>query len=289
MDVAKAGFPMEKYCYIAFLNKHYRNPPLETTSLDCIEAKRLLPCSLCLSCTNKTLDFFAPETSLEFAAFTEPTPASSSPSTGLKKLKLTRKERDSARSHLMDFRNSLRRKEHNRGKFLEHPQTMFLSSSIQTVLLDKMLEITSLSHLQRLVQDWRHCEAHSTMLYDVVLKVQREIRGKRNEAREARNAATRRKRAGKRKAAELSEDTDEDFDNERDETDSDLDLPENIPLPAKTTHAQKPAHAASDACTRTALQTVTNTKRPCHAPPSLLTAAKTAEEYRPRYKPWIRR
>ncbi|KAJ6572388.1 hypothetical protein DFH09DRAFT_1312685 [Mycena vulgaris] len=269
---------------------HYRNPPLETTSLDCIEAKRLLPYSLCLSRANKTLDFHAPETTPEFPAFTELTSASSSPSTSSKKIKLTRKERDNAKCHLMEFRNALRRKEHNRGKFLEHPQTMFLPSSIQTALLDKMLQITSLSHLQRLVQAWRHSEADSTALYDVVPKVQREIRGERDEAREARNAVARRKRAGKRKAAELSEDTDEDFYNEEDETDSDSDLPENIPLPAKSNRAQKPTDSkATDADTRTALQTVTNTKRPRRAAPPLLTAAKTAEEYRSQYKPRIRK
>ncbi|KAJ7867128.1 P-loop containing nucleoside triphosphate hydrolase protein [Mycena leptocephala] len=275
MDVAKAGFLMEKHCYIAFLNKHYRNPPLELTSLDCIEAKRKLPCA-----GNHT----------RISALTAPTPSTSSSSAGSKKFKLTRKERDTAKKYLVDFRNALRRKEHNRRKFLEHPQTMFLPSSIQTVLLDTMLNITSLSHLKRLVRAWRHSEAHSATLYDVVLEVQRKIRGERDKARAARNAVARRKRAGKRKAAELSEDTDEEFASEMDDIDSDSDLPENISLPAKSTRTQKSAQSnAANACTRTALQTVTNTKRPRRTVAPLSSAAKTAEEYRPQYKPRTRR
>jgi hypothetical protein len=57
MSIVKAEFILEKQCYIAFLNRHYQNPPLATSTLNCIAAKRALPCSLCASRTKKTIDF----------------------------------------------------------------------------------------------------------------------------------------------------------------------------------------------------------------------------------------
>ncbi|KAJ7885657.1 hypothetical protein B0H14DRAFT_3431613 [Mycena olivaceomarginata] len=44
MDTVKAQFLIEKWCYYSFLNRHYANPPLELTTLDCLAAKRPLPC-----------------------------------------------------------------------------------------------------------------------------------------------------------------------------------------------------------------------------------------------------
>ncbi|KAF8192853.1 hypothetical protein K438DRAFT_1969970 [Mycena galopus ATCC 62051] len=46
MEHARALLLVEQTCYYVFFNRHYGNPPLETTSLDCIAANRLLPCSL---------------------------------------------------------------------------------------------------------------------------------------------------------------------------------------------------------------------------------------------------
>ncbi|KAJ7635589.1 P-loop containing nucleoside triphosphate hydrolase protein [Mycena polygramma] len=47
MPHEKALVLSETLCIIAAINRHYANPPLEITTLDCIAAKRPLPCSLC--------------------------------------------------------------------------------------------------------------------------------------------------------------------------------------------------------------------------------------------------
>ncbi|THU91468.1 hypothetical protein K435DRAFT_841004 [Dendrothele bispora CBS 962.96] len=47
MDPAKALFLAESSCRQARINKIYTNPPSETSYLDCIDAKRRLPCDLC--------------------------------------------------------------------------------------------------------------------------------------------------------------------------------------------------------------------------------------------------
>jgi hypothetical protein len=47
MDPAKARFLAEQTCRISCSNKTYNNPPIETSYLDCVQAKRPLPCDLC--------------------------------------------------------------------------------------------------------------------------------------------------------------------------------------------------------------------------------------------------
>ncbi|KAF9048057.1 P-loop containing nucleoside triphosphate hydrolase protein [Hymenopellis radicata] len=47
MDPAKAEVLTETICLVAAKNRRWQNPPIETTSLTCIEANRPLPCSLC--------------------------------------------------------------------------------------------------------------------------------------------------------------------------------------------------------------------------------------------------
>jgi hypothetical protein len=49
---------------------------------------------------------------------------------------------------------------------------MFLPTSIQTTLTDKLLSISSPSDLQALVKTWRHSEAHSSALYEVITEIQ---------------------------------------------------------------------------------------------------------------------
>ncbi|KAJ7633588.1 P-loop containing nucleoside triphosphate hydrolase protein, partial [Mycena polygramma] len=171
MNLTKARFLTEPDCLNAFLNIHYQNPPLEVTRLDCIAANRPLPCSLCLARTEKTLKFPAPPSTPKFPAL------KSSSKTGTraklsKKLKLTRKERESASDELLSFRNSLRWQEHKRGNFTHHSQGMFLPPTIQTVLLDQLLSISSLSSLQTIVSSWRHCATHSPALYDTIRDIQ---------------------------------------------------------------------------------------------------------------------
>ncbi|KAJ7829581.1 hypothetical protein B0H14DRAFT_3465541 [Mycena olivaceomarginata] len=86
---------------------------------------------------------------------------------------------------------------------------MFLSSTFQSALLDKLLWISSLSDMDEIVQTWRHRDTHAAALYRVILKIQSNIPAEREVAREARNHASRQKRAAKRKAEEIRNTTDE--------------------------------------------------------------------------------
>ncbi|KAJ6457139.1 P-loop containing nucleoside triphosphate hydrolase protein [Mycena vitilis] len=139
MTTLKAEFITETHCHIAFYNRHYQNPPLEITTLDCIAANRLLPCALCLARSKKTLEFPAPDGTPNYPALTPaPTTVVSKRGSGSRKLKLTRKERESATTQLKKYRNSIRAQEHKSRRFLEHPQTMFLPSTISPRLLGSL-------------------------------------------------------------------------------------------------------------------------------------------------------
>jgi hypothetical protein len=167
---------------------------------------------------------------------------------------------------------------------------MFFPPSTETIVLDNLLRISSLADLQKLVSTWRHSDAHSPALYDAIVDIRAEISEQREEARVARNAAARKTRAAKRKAAELSDDTEEEEEEDAEESsevsaseaDSDDIFPATVPIPQKRL---KSAAARK----RPALKTVTNTKRARIAPPSPLTSAKIAQDYRPQYKPRVRR
>ncbi|KAJ6505453.1 P-loop containing nucleoside triphosphate hydrolase protein [Mycena sanguinolenta] len=54
METARALVLVEKKCYVGLINKLYGNPPLDITTLDCTQANRPLPCSLCLARSGKT-------------------------------------------------------------------------------------------------------------------------------------------------------------------------------------------------------------------------------------------
>ncbi|KAJ6595392.1 hypothetical protein B0H10DRAFT_2232890 [Mycena sp. CBHHK59/15] len=282
MSLVKANFILETNCYIA----HYANPPLETFSLDCLTAKRPLPCSLCLSRSSRTLDFPAPQSApilptLRSKSKSKPVPVA-------KKLKLVAHEREAAKIPLRNFRKSLRLQEHKQGKFIEHPETMFLPSTFQNVLLDKMLSISSLSDLYSHTSTWCHREDHSAALYHVILTIKDDIMEDRRIAEAAvLKAATKQKRLKKRKAAEMEDSTDKEVDKSDVEGDeSDSSLPERIELPPKSTRSRNPRSFASSATRkRAALDTVTNLPQAWRARAPQVTAAEAAKEYSRQYKP----
>ncbi|KAJ7762260.1 hypothetical protein B0H16DRAFT_1808887 [Mycena metata] len=287
----KAELITEAHCYNAFWNRLYQNPPLETSTLDCITTKRPLPCELCRVRTNKTLLFPAPDSAPNFPPLT-PLTVPKPPTRAPKKLKLTRKERESGEKKLKRFRDVLGVTEQRMGRFLEHPRIMFLPSSLVTVLLDKMLIIDSQAELELLVEDWCHRAVHPAELFEVVSEIRRGVEAKREAARLNKNAAARRKRT-KRKRIDLSDSSDEggdegeendeheemERDEGREEEASDEELPASIPLPPR-----------NGATSRRALQPVTNLeKRPRKAPRKAPTVAETAAEYGRKYKPRERR
>ncbi|KAJ7815703.1 hypothetical protein B0H14DRAFT_2603252 [Mycena olivaceomarginata] len=113
---------------------------------------------------------------------------------------------------------------------------MFLPSSIITSLFDNLLSIDSPAAMVKLplVQSWRHSGAHSASLYRVLLKVQSKIRVQRQVDWDAKNEASRQKRVAtkrmKRKAAELSDSTEEEGENgdEEDEVIEDFPAPNEL-------------------------------------------------------------
>ncbi|KAJ7791046.1 hypothetical protein B0H14DRAFT_3161092 [Mycena olivaceomarginata] len=234
MSLIKAKFLTESHCYVAFLNIHFQNPPILTSRLDCLTAKRLVPCSLCLARSNRTLDFPAPLSTPKFPALISSSP-SKTRSGRSRNLKLTRGERETATLPFTKFRDSIRLEEHRNGKFLEHPRTMFLPLSIISSPLDNLLSIDSPASMVKLpvVQNWHHSSAHSASLYRVLLKSQSKIRVRRQVDRDAKNEASRQKRAAtkrmKRKAAELSDSTEEEEDgDEEDEVIEDFPAPNEL-------------------------------------------------------------
>jgi hypothetical protein len=112
------------------------------------------------------LNFPAPLSTPTFPALISSSP-SKTRSSRSRKLKLTRSEQETATLPFTNFRDSIHLEEHRKGKYLEHPHTMFLSSSIITSLLDNLLLIDSPADMKKLplVQSWRHSTAHLTSLY----------------------------------------------------------------------------------------------------------------------------
>ncbi|KAK6996217.1 p-loop containing nucleoside triphosphate hydrolase protein [Favolaschia claudopus] len=299
MSMTKARFILEKTCYIAFLNKHYQNPPSETAYLDCLAAKRALPCSLCLERADKTIEFSAPASAIALPPLESPT-SNSTAVPQRKKLKLTRVERQNADSRLIRLRNSIRLQEHKAGRFLELPQNMFLSTSLRSSLLDKLLSIDSIDILNMHVRDWRHRTHHSNALYDIILDLQTEVRDDREAARKAQNAAARKKRVSKRKAAEVFDDEEEEeYEEEGEQNDeegddeenqySDSFFPETILIPSsRSTRASRSTAVIDNESGRPALKSVTNTKRQRQEKPPPMGVAAIEKTFRPPYKARIR-
>ncbi|KAJ7688121.1 hypothetical protein B0H17DRAFT_1203130 [Mycena rosella] len=286
-----------KKCYIALINRHYGNPPLELTTLDCIAANRLLPCSLCIARANKTLVFDAPPSSIVLPPFTPPSSVRSPAlSTADKKLKLKTKERKLALSGLKEFRNKLRVEEQLSGRFRNHPPSLFLPPSILNAILDALLFISSSSDLDALLTQWYHRQTRTQSLFETINQLQTKIHRKREKKREETNRKAReRRQANKRKADDGSayDQANSDFHDPEDhshEPNYELDgsnegadpplsnddtFPATIPLPQPRPRKRR------------ALETVTNTSRSRTRVP-LQKAAEVSKEYGPQYRPRVR-
>ncbi|KAJ6586759.1 hypothetical protein B0H10DRAFT_2234161 [Mycena sp. CBHHK59/15] len=130
---------------------------------------------------------------------------------------------------LKKYRDNLCAEQHLLGNYLEHPQTLFLPSSLRTTLLDRLLSTDSRAAFDTLVSSWRHREDHSTTLYTLVAELRGDINQEREEARIARNAAQRDKRRAKRKL----EDDESEEEEELEESDSSLPAEVLTPPPGK--------------------------------------------------------
>ncbi|KAJ7752951.1 P-loop containing nucleoside triphosphate hydrolase protein [Mycena metata] len=283
MDPLKARLLTEITCLNAVVNDHYANPPLDTSTVDCIAANRPLPCSLCLPQSGKTLIFAVPPDSPRFEPLA--LPAAPAPSTfplpPPKKNKLTKKERKPAAAALIAYRDTLCEEQHLIGNFIEHPISLFLPSTFQTALLDKLITLESRTAFDIVIKDWRHRGLHGTTLFNLVSKLRSDVHDERGTTRLARNAAQRQKRkdgqprrSGTKRKAPSSEESEEEQ-SDSSESDSDSSMPAAVLTPPPTV-TRKPRK-------RPALGTVTNAPKTKSVKAPAPSAAEVAKEYRPAY------
>lgn len=232
MEHAKALVLTEKQCYIAALNRIYQNPPLETTTKDCITAQRRLPCSLCAVCNNVTLAFPGPALppGVKLPLFIHPTVE---PISMLdKKLKLTAKKRERAEPVLVEFGETVRRAERKNIAHRNRPKSSFFPASIIRSILDTLLALDSVTNLGTAAQSWVFSRRYIVRLYVVVHQLRSTINSQRETARVERNAKQRAARQ-KKKGAYVSEAEDElEAEGESEESDDEIDEhPRSSPVP----------------------------------------------------------
>ncbi|KAK7006543.1 P-loop containing nucleoside triphosphate hydrolase protein [Favolaschia claudopus] len=229
----------ESKCYIATINRIYQNPPLETSTLDCISAKRLLPCSLCAKRKKINIEY-APlplPTDMTLPPFIAPATPQSAPLTPEeKKLKLTRKERDPVMLALEKFAEDVRRTEQHHPDNHHRPKSSYFPSSMREHLAGKLLALDSLFALRALLTSWNFASTYAGSLYDLVVELQATIRSDREAARVEKNAKQRATRLSKKalQDSEMSEVDDNVEESEHSDVDDDR-RSSPIPPPAKRT------------------------------------------------------
>ncbi|KAJ7643002.1 P-loop containing nucleoside triphosphate hydrolase protein [Mycena polygramma] len=291
MEHSKALVLVEKRCYTAVINRIYRNPPIETSTLDCIAAKRRVPCSLCAARVKKTLTFLPSPLppGLVLPPFTPPTVTRSVPlSAAAKKLKLKRKERTQAEAMLVAFGETVRRAEHRRKSNRHRPKSSYFPTSILQSVLDALLAVNSPAALTAVVSSWIFAVRHLDALYDVVKEIQVDITADREEARLAKNAKAQKKRQAEKGHPDSDSVEDEMEDGMVSEAESNTEderashpRSSPVPPPAKRTR------------TTGALAEVTNKVRPARRIPAprqkQLDAATISAGFRPEYRTSRRR
>ncbi|KAJ7686951.1 hypothetical protein B0H17DRAFT_1203965 [Mycena rosella] len=155
LEHAKALLLTEVECYNSTINRIYQNPPLKTSTLDCIAAGRRLPCSLCATRNDLSLTFSAPPLprGVELPPFVHPPTAD--PIAALeKKLRLTKKERQHAESVLKEFGEVVRCAERTLGTHQHRPKSSFFPTSVIRSILDALLTLDSLDKVECLLTSW---------------------------------------------------------------------------------------------------------------------------------------
>ncbi|KAJ6583376.1 hypothetical protein DFH09DRAFT_1435763, partial [Mycena vulgaris] len=288
LEQGKAEILVEKICYIAAFNRIYKNPPLETSTLDCISAKRRLPCSLCAARNNIKLKFPAPPlpSGMELPLFIDLRTADRlSPLD--KKLRLTKKERKQAEAVLLEFGGTVHRAERKLPANRNRPKSSYFPTSLVRAILDKLLTLDSLSTLETVLISWVFATGYRVRLYAVIHNLRATISSQRETARLERNAKQRATRR-KKKAVYDSESEDEvemEESVEESNSEEEIDHPRSSPIPPPPKR------------TRRVLEEVTNDERPMRThPPAkkaprqpLQRASEVSESYRPAYKTSRRR
>ncbi|KAJ6478885.1 P-loop containing nucleoside triphosphate hydrolase protein [Mycena sanguinolenta] len=209
MDHAKVLLLTEKQCYNAVLNRIYNDPPVETSTLDCIAAKRPYPCSLCATRDDIQIEFPAPPLppGVKLPLFAPP--VASDTSSLEKKLRLTKKEREAVEPALITFGQTVYRAEHKQLIHQHRPKSSYFPSSVITVVLNNLLALDSIDKLEPIVQSWAFSRGYRVRLYAVVHDLRTTVSAQRDEARSAKNAKQRAIRRAKAKVIESEPEDDE--------------------------------------------------------------------------------
>ncbi|KAF9001635.1 P-loop containing nucleoside triphosphate hydrolase protein [Hymenopellis radicata] len=246
MDPAKAELLIEKICLVAANNRRWQNPPLETTTLDCIEVNRPLPCSICCSRTDRTIEF--PARASVHPPFLTPSAISSNANPELAIFKLTRNERDLVEERLAKFADDLFEAELYQPCNLHRPRSAFFPSSLQTRICDQVLRIFTLDALTTILDTakWSFRETHATKLYNLIVMIQGDVTGARKPKRAPRTRTTRGRqgtsRKGKARADEWDseQDSDEDVDGQPSDSDVDAEQSDSVPSPCPSPSPTRP-------------------------------------------------
>ncbi|KAJ7183910.1 P-loop containing nucleoside triphosphate hydrolase protein [Mycena filopes] len=289
MSPEKALILTELTCLNAFTNGHYSNPPLETSTLDCIAARRLLPCSLCCARAGLSFAFSAPPSSPQLAPLVPPLAPNLSKSRSTRKSKLSAKEKESATTKLTEVRDEIRAEEQLSGNFRNLPPVLFLPSSIRNNILDKLLTIESETDRPPLVASWSFRHHYTDRLYERISSIQTTVNAARKEKSKATKKATTKR---KRKRTTASEDDEDDY---KPTTDTTAPLRHST-RPHKRLQLDKHANDSDDSdsfpeailpppaprrnAARSPLKAVTNKPKPKQQ-----TAADISKDFRPAYRP----
>ncbi|EEB88771.1 hypothetical protein MPER_13216 [Moniliophthora perniciosa FA553] len=182
MDLAKAIFLGNSHCFNSINNKIYQNEPLPDTQLDCIEAGRDEPCSLC--CTRYHIPedarvYTVPDSPLlPFKTQTAPTALQPSSS---RATKVTKKEAEGVRERLKLYELELWKEERLQGSHRNRPRLSYFPQSLVNILVTQLLTFDSQDSLDSVLtsNSWPFMASQNAKLFQVVLSLQEKIKSDR--------------------------------------------------------------------------------------------------------------
>ncbi|THU86112.1 hypothetical protein K435DRAFT_822241 [Dendrothele bispora CBS 962.96] len=161
MDLAKSQFLTETICRISCLNKIYANPPIETSFLDCIQAKRRLPCDVCRTrydLLDTSILAFPPSPHLSklppFEIHSDMSQINKK--RGARADKPTKKEADSIRKGLAIYEREVYLEERLRLPHRNIPHSFYFPPKITDLISEEILKIDSIESLKDQLKpiDW---------------------------------------------------------------------------------------------------------------------------------------
>ncbi|KAK7446005.1 hypothetical protein VKT23_014628 [Stygiomarasmius scandens] len=199
MDLAKAKFITEKTCRVSCINKIYNNPPAETSYLDCIQAKRRLPCDLCHARYDlldvSVLTFPSSVGANVLAPFNIPT-VSTVKRKGRKRLdELKKKEVEKVRGAFDRYEKQVWLEERTRLPHRNIPRCFYLPSEVVDLVASDLLKIGSLDILTDKLKpiDWIFKDSQMAKLFIFILTLGSDIRSSRELTSNAKAKARSRK------------------------------------------------------------------------------------------------